>query len=50
MTAMREISDTLEIPLTHWGYTGGFSLFESTDGVKGTKLIEGMAEAYGLDK
>ena len=50
MTAMREISDTLEIPLTHWGYTGGFALFESTDGVKGTKLIEGMAEAYGLDK
>ena len=49
MTAMREISDTLQIPLTHWGYTGGFSLFESTDGVKGTKLIEGMKEAYGLE-
>ena len=49
MTAMREISDTLEIPLTHWGYTGGFSLFESAaDGVKGSKLIEGMDEAYGL--
>ena len=51
MTAMREISDTLEIPLTHWGYTGGFSLFESAaDGVKGSKLIEGMAEAFGLEK
>ena len=49
MTAMREISDTLQIPLTHWGYTGGFSLFESTDGVKGTKLIDGMKEAYGLE-
>lgn len=48
MTAMREISDTLQIPLTHWGYTGGFSLFESTDGVKGTGLIEGMKEAFGL--
>ena len=50
MTAMREISDTLEIPLTHWGYTGGFALFESTNGVKGTKLIEGMDEAFGLGK
>lgn len=49
MTAMREISDTLEIPLTHWGYTGGFALFESTDGIKGTTLIEGMKEAYGLE-
>lgn len=49
MTAMREISDTLQIPLTHWGYTGGFSLFESTDGIKGTKLIEGMKEAFGLE-
>ena len=48
MTAMREISDTLQIPLTHWGYTGGFSLFESTDGVKGTGLIEGIKEAFGL--
>lgn len=48
MSAMRTISDTLQIPLTHWGYTGGFSLFESTDGVKGTGLIEGMKEAYGL--
>ena len=49
MAAMKEISDTLQIPLTHWGYTGGFSLFESTDGVKGTQLIEGMKEAYGLE-
>ena len=48
MTAMKEISDTLQIPLTHWGYTGGFALFESTDGVKGTKLIDGMKEAFGL--
>ena len=36
MKAMREISDTLGIPLQHWGYEGGFSLFE--DG----KLIEGL--------
>ena len=48
MSAMRTISDTLQIPLTHWGYTGGFALFDSEDGVKGTKLIEGMKEAYGL--
>ncbi|MBR4916323.1 MAG: cellulase family glycosylhydrolase [Fibrobacter sp.] len=50
MTAMREISDTLQIPLTHWGYTGGFALFESEGtSPKGTKLIEGMKEAYGLE-
>ena len=49
MAAMRDISDTLEIPLTHWGYTGGFALFESEGASpKGTKLIEGMKEAYGL--
>ncbi len=49
MIAMREISEELEIPLTHWGYTGGFALFESEPGSpKGTKLIEGMKEAYGL--
>ena len=49
MTAMREISDTLQIPLTHWGYTGGFALFESEGtSPKGTKLIEGMKEAFGL--
>ncbi len=48
LTALREISDTLQIPLQHWGYTGGFSLFDSDDGVKGTKLYEGIKEAYGL--
>ena len=48
LAAMKEISDTLQIPLTHWGYTGGFALFDSEDGVKGTKLIDGMKEAYGL--
>jgi licheninase len=51
MTAMKEISDTLQIPLTHWGYTGGFALFESEkNSNKGTKLIEGMDEAFGLKK
>ena len=50
MAAMKEISDTLQIPLTHWGYTGGFALFESEGASpKGTKLIEGMKEAYGLE-
>lgn len=49
MTAMREISDELEIPLQHWGYTGQFSLFDSDNGVNGTKLVEGMAKAYGLE-
>lgn len=48
MTAMREISEELEIPLQHWGYTGGFALFEGGDGNHGTTLIEGMAEAYGI--
>lgn len=48
MTAMREISETLEIPLQHWGYTGGFALFEGGDGNHGTTLIEGMKEAFGL--
>lgn len=43
LTAMREISDTLQIPLTHWGYTGGFSVVE--DG----KVIDGVAEALGLE-
>lgn len=42
LTVMREISDTLQIPLTHWGYTGGFSVVE--DG----KVIDGVAEALGL--
>ena len=40
---LREISEELQIPLTHWGYDdGGFDLF--ADG----KLIDGIAEALGL--
>ena len=46
LTAMREICDTLQIPWTHWGYTGNFSLFEGD--LKGTKLIDGMDKALGL--
>ena len=46
LTAMREICDTLQIPWTHWGYTGNFSLFEGD--LKGTKLIDGIAEALKL--
>ena len=42
LQAMREMSELLEIPLTHWGYTGGFSLFE--DGV----MIDGIKEALGF--
>jgi licheninase len=42
MRAMHEISDTLQIPMQHWGYEGGFSLFENG------KLIDGMKEAMGL--
>lgn len=42
MKAMHEISDTLQIPMQHWGYEGGFALFE--DG----KLVEGLKEAMGL--
>ncbi len=41
MQAMKEISDTLQIPLQHWGYQGGFSLFND-DG----SLIPGMKEAF----
>ena len=48
LTAMREICDTLQIPWTHWGYTGNFSLFEGE--LKGTKLIDGIAEALDLGK
>jgi len=40
MTALREISEELEIPLTHWGYTGQFALF------KNGALIEGMDNAF----
>ena len=46
LTAMREICDTLQVPWTHWGYTGNFSLFEGE--LKGTKLIEGIDKALGL--
>ena len=46
LTAMREICDTLQIPWTHWGYTGNFSLFEGE--LKGTKLIDGIDKALGL--
>ena len=46
--AVREICDTLQIPWTHWGYTGGFSLFEGD--LKGTKLIDGVAEALKLNE
>lgn len=41
--AMAEICDTLQIPWTHWGYTGGFSVVDN-DG----KLYEGLAEAMKL--
>ena len=46
LTAVREICDTLQIPWTHWGYTGNFSLFEGE--LKGTQLIEGIDKALGL--
>lgn len=42
LRAMREIGDTLQIPLTHWGYTGNFSVIENG------KLIEGVGEALGF--
>lgn len=42
LKAMREIGDALQIPLTHWGYTGDFAVIE--DG----KLIEGVGEALGF--
>ena len=42
LTAMREICDTLQVPWTHWGYTGGFEV------IKGGKLIEGLDKALGL--
>ena len=44
LTAMREICDTLQIPWTHWGYTGNFSVIENG------KIIEGVDKALGLDK
>ena len=42
LTAMREICDTLQIPWTHWGYTGNFSVIENG------KLIEGLDKALGV--
>ena len=48
LTAVREICDTLQIPWTHWGYTGNFSLFEGK--LKGTKFIDGIADALKLNK
>ena len=43
--AMAEICDTLQIPWTHWGYTGSFSVVD-----KDGKIYEGLAEVMGLDK
>ncbi len=42
--AMIEICDTLQIPWTHWGYTGGFSVI-GKDG----KIYEGLAEVMKLN-
>ncbi len=42
MTAVREISDTLQIPWQHWGYTGGFAVIENG------KLIDGFDKALDL--
>ncbi len=44
LTAMREICDTLQVPWTHWGYTGNFSVIENG------KLIEGLDKALGVGK
>ena len=44
LTAMHEICDTLQIPWTHWGYTGNFSVIENG------KLIEGLDKALGVGK
>ena len=44
LTAMREICDTLQIPWTHWGYTGNFSVIENG------QLIEGLDKALGVGK
>ncbi len=43
LTAVREISDTLQIPWQHWGYTGGFSVIEND------KLIDGIGKALDLE-
>lgn len=42
LTAVREISDTLQIPWQHWGYTGGFSVVENG------KPIDGIDKALNL--
>lgn len=42
LKAMREIGDALQIPLTHWGYTGDFAVIENG------ALIEGVGEALGF--
>lgn len=42
--AMAEICDTLQIPWTHWGYTGGFSVVDNEG-----KLYDGLAEAMKLN-
>jgi len=43
--AMTEICDTLQIPWTHWGYTGGFSVVDNDK-----KIYEGLAEVMQLNK
>lgn len=42
LTAVREISDSLQVPWQHWGYTGGFAV------IKDGKLIDGIADALDL--
>lgn len=42
LTAMREICDTLQVPWTHWGYTGGFEV------IKNGKLVDGLDKAFKL--
>ncbi|MCF0220656.1 MAG: CIA30 family protein [Fibrobacter sp.] len=41
--AMIDICDTLQIPWTHWGYTGGFSVVDDQG-----KLYEGLADVMRL--
>lgn len=42
--AMMDICDTLQIPWTHWGYTGGFSVVDNQG-----KLYEGLADVMKLE-
>jgi licheninase len=42
LTAMREICDTLQVPWTHWGYTGGFEV------IRNGKLVDGLDKAFKL--